>query len=118
VQIIYLRPERSRLDARIAARSRHITRHGLQEAQRLLQMNPNPSVRDAVGVREMMQAARRRISPQEAEEKINIRTRQLARRQLRWFDKLIRTLPENTPVTVAETPQEIMHSMHDIICAR
>ena len=59
------------------------------------------------------------ITTDEAEEKISARTRRLARRQLRWFDKLTRTLQaiDGTRVTVAQTSADLwkLHTMHDTI---
>ena len=55
------------------------------------------------------------LSAREAEEKISARTRRLARRQIRWFDKLARSLPDTTRVLVVEDSQDqkSMHFMHD-----
>ena len=116
---VYLRPERHLLDARIAERSSGIVRRGIGEGHELLALDPNPSVRRAVGPKEMMQLASGEISEGEAEEKIAARTRRLARRQMRWFDKLVRTLPESTQKTVVEVPDDprIKQIMHDIMGA-
>jgi tRNA A37 N6-isopentenylltransferase MiaA len=66
------------------------------------------------------------MTAKEAQTQITTRTRQLARRQLRWFDKLTRTLsastelstsaglPANTEITVAESPTEI--DIDSIVC--
>jgi tRNA dimethylallyltransferase len=94
----YLRPPRSSMDANIARRSAGIVRDGLPEAEALVGamegglVVPNPSVLEAVGVREMLMLAGGRLGMDEAEEEISSRTRRLARKQLRWFDKLCRTL--------------------------
>jgi tRNA dimethylallyltransferase len=95
--LLYLRPEREALDGRIAQRSARIVAGGLEEAReiRTLQRDGhtiNPSVIEAVGVREMLALVDGDITPDEAQEKISARTRRLARRQLRWFDKLTSTL--------------------------
>lgn len=116
-EIIYLRPARDLLDLRIARRSAKIVRDGAQEGRKLLQLDPNASVRQAVGPREMMMLASGETTPGEARDKIAARTRRLARRQMRWFDKLLRSLPDDTHKTVAETADDpaIKHVMHDII---
>ena len=116
--VIYLRPQRSSLDLRIAGRSEKIARDAAQEGETLLSMSPNDSVRQAVGPREMMLLASGELGPEEARDKIAARTRRLARRQMRWFDKLVRTLPKTTPRAVVETEHgETKHIMHDIMCS-
>ena len=119
--VIYLRPPRDLLDLRIARRSETIARDGIPEGENLLRLNPNESVRQAVGPREMMMLASQELSPSEVRDRIAARTRRLARRQMRWFDKLLRTLPDDTNKTVLETADataddaRIKHIMHDII---
>ena len=124
--IVYLRPERPRLDDAIAARSRKISREGVEEAEALQQMaragaRINPSVTESVGVRELTQYLSGGLSLGEAEDRINVRTRQLARRQMRWFDKLVSTLRGRAHLSVLdgqpddETGRRIMHGMHDIM---
>ena len=122
--LLYLRPEREALDGRIAQRSARIVAGGLEEAReiRTLQRDGhtiNPSVIEAVGVREMLALVDGDITPDEAQEKISARTRRLARRQLRWFDKLTSTLKaiDGTRVGVAQTPADLwkLHTMHDTI---
>ncbi|MBA4117098.1 MAG: hypothetical protein H0X71_11880 [Rubrobacter sp.] len=122
--LLYLRPEREALDGRIAQRSTGIVARGLKEAReiRTLQRDGhtiNPSVIEAVGVREMLALVDGDITTEEAEEKISARTRRLARRQLRWFDKLTRTLQaiDGTRVTIAQTSADLwkLHTMHDTI---
>ena len=114
---VYLRPERQDVDRNIRARSSKIVRDGTEEARRLLEsgIEPNPSVREAIGVKEMLLYASGSLPATEAEEVVAARTRRLARRQIRWFDKLARSLPDNAPVLVAEGPddQGIKHFMHD-----
>lgn len=114
---VYLRPPRDHLDLRIARRSAGILREGVEEGEALLGLNPNPSVRQAVGPKEMMLLASSKITDKEAEQSIATRTRRLARRQMRWFDKLVRTLPEGTTRAVVENDDdpEIKHVMHDIM---
>jgi tRNA dimethylallyltransferase len=107
--IFYLRPNRPKLDAAIARRSRKIVREGVQEAEHLRTMIAagapvNPSVTDSVGVRELIQYLSGDLSLHEAEDRINVRTRQLARRQMRWFDKLARTLEGRARIHVLTKP--------------
>ena len=124
---VYLRPTRAVLDENIARRTADIVRGGLDEAWELLAQEatgrpPNHSVRDAVGVKEMMLLASGATSREEARERIRVRTRRLARRQMRWFDKLVKSLGEDR-FLVAENPAEAgrvarnSHIMHDIIGA-
>ncbi len=108
--IIYLRPDPRTLDRRIEERSKRIARNGLDEARELSQMmqrgdTPNPSVRGAIGVRELMEHLAGGISLEEAQSRINVRTRRLARRQMRWFDKLAATLEGRAEVSVVEDPE-------------
>ena len=119
--IIYLRPERHVVDAAIDERSRRITQNGLEEARRLRDMAAageriSPQVMDSVGVRELISHLSGALSLQQAQEHISIRTRRLARRQMRWFDKLARTLDGRARVTVVDSPYRgDLHNMHDII---
>jgi tRNA dimethylallyltransferase len=120
--IVYLRPERTDIDAAIAERSKKIARHGLQEAEKLVAMlargeKMSPSVIDLVGVRELAQHLSGEISLDQAEDLIATRTRRFARRQIRWFDKLARTLEGHSRITVLEDRRQAasLHSMHDII---
>lgn len=120
--LIYLRPHRDDLDRAIAARSLKITREGLDEAATISRMSktgeePNPSVKDSIGVRELVDHLTGGISLREAETRINSRTRRLARRQMRWFDKLMRTLHGRAELLVAENREELakLHTMHDKI---
>ena len=126
---VYLRPPRSVLDENIAKRSAGILQNGIEEAEEILRLQaagppPNPSVREAVGVKEMMFLASGTITFEAAQDRINARTRRLARRQMRWFDKLARTLQRDRRgdrVLVAESPadaqrrSESWHTMHGII---
>ncbi len=119
--MIYLRPERQRLDAAVARRSAKIAAEGLLEARAIREMllagaPVRPSVLDAIGVRELLQQLSGEIPPEEARTRIAARTRKLARRQVRWFDKLARTLRDRATVIVAETPERAdLICMHDII---
>ena len=120
--VVYLRPERHALDAAIDERSRRITLNGLEEAGRLREMATSgmrisPQVMDSVGVRELCEHLSGTISLQQAQDLIAMRTRRLARRQLRWFDKLARTLEGRARITVAQSTdyQTHLHNMHDIL---
>ena len=120
-RIVYLRPPRDVIDASVSGRSKRIARSGLGEAETLRAMlargeKINPSVLDSIGVRELLQYLSGEITLERAEDLIATRTRRLARRQIRWFDKLIRTLQGRASITVLENRyQTELHSMHDII---
>jgi tRNA dimethylallyltransferase len=120
--IFYRRPDRSALDSAIAERSAKIMHKGLREAELIRDMLAagapvNPSVTDSVGLRELTQHLSGNLLHSEAENRINVRTRQLARRQIRWFDKLVRTLQGIAEIHVLSEPPgpEVLHGMHDII---
>ena len=123
-RILYVRPERAALDRRIALRSKKIAEEGLEEAVVLKRMvgageDVNPSVLESVGIRELLDLVSGRLTPARAEERLAARTRRLARKQLRWFDKLARTLEGHASVTVSESPAEALtlHTMHDTMGA-
>ena len=120
--IVYLRPEKHALDAAIAMRSKRITTNGLEETERLREMAASgmtisPQVMDSIGVRELYAHLSGSLSLQQAQELIATRTRRLARRQMRWFDKLARTFQERASITVVQSTnhREILHNMHDIL---
>ena len=120
--IVYLRPDRSQVDAAIAERSRKIARDGQREAGLIREMiedgvKISPQVMDSVGVRELLQYLSGTLTLEQAEERIATRTRRFARRQMRWFDTLIRTLEGRTRVTVLKDRHQAskLHNMHDII---
>ena len=120
--LVYLRPNRILLDAAISRRSEVIVREGLEEAAELRALarageGINASVAGSIGVRELLAHLEGELSKEEARDQITARTRKLARRQIRWFDKLITTLHGRTPVHVAESAPEsvIMTYMHDRI---
>jgi tRNA dimethylallyltransferase len=121
--IIYLRPPRDVVDAAISRRSRKISRDGLGEAEVVRAMlergeNVNPSVLDSVGVRELLGHVSGEITLDRAEELIATRTRRLARRQMRWFDKLANTLDGRASITVVDDGRRpSLHYMHDILGA-
>jgi tRNA dimethylallyltransferase len=115
---VYLRPAREDLDRNIRIRSSKIVREGgAEEAKRLREsgLEPNPSVREAIGVKEMLLHVSGDLSKDEAEEIIAARTRRLARRQIRWFDKLARGLSSTARILVTEDAgdRRIKHFMHD-----
>ena len=117
--LLYLRPSRLDIDRNIRIRSSFIAREGEQEAKKLAEssMILNRSVSEAIGVQEMLRFVTGQISRQEAEEVIAARTKRLARRQIRWFDKLVRTLPDDTKSLTVEDAKDpnIKHLMHDIM---
>ena len=122
----YLRPERHLLDARIEARSREMVREGLRDAASVQAMidagaRVNSSVLDSIGLRELLGHLRGETTPQEASALVAARTRRLARRQIRWFDKLLRTLEGRIALKVVANPSDanvgdlLKCSMHDTI---
>jgi tRNA dimethylallyltransferase len=125
--ILYVRPDRETLDASIARRSEKIARQGLEEAAKIKELahsgaRINPSVLDSIGVRELIEHLAGEITLEEATLRMSGRTRRLARRQIRWFDKLARTLQGRAQVTVAESPaaknlSSPSHCMHDTMGA-
>jgi tRNA dimethylallyltransferase len=118
--MIYLRPSKATLDAAISKRSRRIVRDGLPEAAKLKEMTGvNASVMDAIGVRELVEHLKGKMTIEEAEDRVSTRTRQLARRQIRWFDKLALTLEGQAVIRVAQSPADIdlSNCMHDTIGA-
>jgi tRNA dimethylallyltransferase len=118
ITLIYLRPHREALDAAITNRSQRIVREGLEEAANLRGMTGiNASVRDSIGVRELIEHLDGEMALETAQSRISTRTRQLARRQIRWFDKLARTLKGRADITLAESPADfdLLNYMHDRI---
>lgn len=109
--VLYIRPPRQELDRRIAERSRRIVQDGADEVAEVLRSwqelgaEPNESVKQSVGFREMAACVRGEVSLEWAEEKIKTRTCRLARRQMRWFDKLCQSLPQEAETKVAEDPE-------------
>ncbi len=117
--LIYLRPGTHALDEAILRRSERIARTGLEEAARLARMQVagetlTASVEDSIGVRELLDHLSGAITAEEATSRIAARTRRLARRQRRWFDKLARTLEGRAPIQVVESLLDI-NTMHDRI---
>jgi tRNA dimethylallyltransferase len=117
--VIYLRPNQESLATAIGKRSERIIRDGLEEAAEIMRiptsgMRVSASVSDSIGMRELLEHLRGEITAEEARSRINTRTRQLARRQIRWFDKLARALGDRVPTTVIAGPQDL-NTMHDTI---
>ena len=121
--MVYLRPDREALDATITRRSEKIVRdEGLEEAAGIKAISDtgagiSASVRDSIGVRELLAHLEGETSIEEARNQISARTRRLARRQIRWFDKLATTLRGRTNIMVLESPAHViaLNSMHDRI---
>ncbi len=122
--IYYIRPDRPALDERIKQRSNHIIQNCVQEAESihnatLAGIQIRPQVLSAIGIREILDMISGNISKQEAKSTIEVRTRQLARRQMRWFDKLIQTLTGIATIEVATEPDpaKALHTLHDTMIA-
>jgi len=120
--VVYLRPDRERLDAAITRRSEEIVRGGLQEAADIRAMaragaKINASVEGSIGVRELLAHLGGGTSIEVARNQITARTRRLARRQIRWFDKLATSLRRRTGILVVESPSRAitLNCMHDRI---
>lgn len=120
--IIYLRPERQALDYAIDIRSGKTICSGLEEARELKRLAsmgiiPNSSVSSSIGVRELTDVLSGDLTKTEAKVRIAARTRRLARRQIRWFDKLIRTLSGRAEIHVVRNPEEVppLSTMSDIL---
>lgn len=120
--LIYLRPPRAALDARIAERSRKIAAQGVGEAENIRDIvlqgtaRVNPSVLDSIGVRELLgYVTLGEPGLLEAEERIATRTRQMARRQMRWFDKLARKLEGRADIFVFQGPEEAEENLLELV---
>lgn len=105
--LLYIRPDRETLDREIEKRSRKIVSSGMKEAEVLRGMisdgsSISASVLDSIGVKELLSCLSGEIDMKQAEEMINTRTRRLARRQIRWFDKLAGTLEGRAEINVLE----------------
>jgi len=127
-EMVYMRPDIAFLEDRIRSRSRRISSFGMEEAEALSGMADgveavNKSVLDSIGVRELLSVVRGATSRGEAEERMNIRTRRLAKRQIRWFDKLAGTLRGRARVSVLDPSEagkginaiNAINAMHGII---
>lgn len=120
--IVYLRPERQALDCAIDVRSGKIAGSGLEEAKELRRLAsmgiiPNSSVSSSIGVRELTDVLSGDLTKTEAKVRIAARTRRLARRQIRWFDKLVSTLGGRAEIHVVRNPEEVpfLSAMSDIL---
>ena len=69
----------------------------------------SPSVMDSVGVRELLSIFRERSRWSRPQDLIATRTRRFARRQMRWFDKLTRTLEGRARITVLRKTGQIRY---------
>ena len=59
---------------------------------------------DSVGVCELLEHLSGKMTLDQAEDQIATRTRRLARRQIRWFDKLTKILRAGPPSPSWKTP--------------
>lgn len=122
--LLYIRPDRDVLDRNIKQRSVHIIHNAIPEAELLQELSNNgdtirPQILGAIGIREMMDLISGDLTTQEAQSRIAARTRQLARRQMRWFDKLARTISSRADIEVIANANETqaLHTLHDTIVA-
>ena len=84
---IYLKMSRKTLHERISKRTIFMVENGLvEEVKSVLDNNYNIEHLDYIGFDEIVFYLNNKISLDEAVEKIVIRTRQYAKRQLKWFD--------------------------------
>ena len=84
---IYLKMSRKTLHERILKRTLFMVENGLiEEVKSVLDNNYNIEHLDYIGFDEIVSYLNSEISLDEAVEKIVIRTRQYAKRQLKWFD--------------------------------
>ncbi|MDP6200773.1 MAG: tRNA (adenosine(37)-N6)-dimethylallyltransferase MiaA [Candidatus Marinimicrobia bacterium] len=87
---VYLEWERAVLKDRIAERTEKMLSDGwVREVQKLLEAYPNKHLHplDSIGYRQIISFLNGVISETEMKSKINIRTRQFAKRQIQWFRK-------------------------------
>lgn len=89
VCVLGLKPELSVLEDRIRLRTSLMIRDGLVDEVRTLvnQYGPDAEPLQTVGYREIIDFLDKKISLEEAEELINVHSRQLARRQITWFKR-------------------------------
>lgn len=83
-----LEPERSDLYGRIGARVRWMLENGwVEEVRRLLESGVDPSCKafEAIGYRHVVDHLAGRLTCDQLEEQICLRTRQYAKRQMTWF---------------------------------
>lgn len=126
--VLYLRPDRDVLDQRIENRSIHIIQNAMTEAVLIYEMSRKmsrsevvvrPQIMGAIGIKEMLDLISGTVTTQEAQSRIAARTRQLARRQMRWFDKLARKISGRAAIRVITDANETqaLHTLHDTIVA-
>jgi len=86
-RIAGLAPEPAELERRIPARTRALFEAGWVEEARRVRSDPGfgPTAIQALGYREVLAHADGDLGRAECEERVNVRTRQLARRQRTWF---------------------------------
>ncbi|HET7477971.1 MAG TPA: hypothetical protein VFJ72_00505 [Rubrobacteraceae bacterium] len=120
--LIYIRPDRESLDKNIQRRANHIIQNAIAESETIAALisrgaTLSPQVSGAIGVKEMLDLVAGSLTGAEAESRIAARTRRLARRQIRWFDKLTRTISDRAAVEVVShsSDAETMHTLHDTI---
>lgn len=120
--LIFLRPPTDTLSIAIDKRTKRIVTLGVEEVSNLRAMElqgqrVTPQVRNAIGIREMNERIDGALTEREASERIATRTRDLAKRQIRWFDKLAHTLKPkpNVHVLEYESPKACKYYMRDIV---
>src|SRR5205823_5012121 len=97
-RVLCLDLPRAELYARIEKRVSHMIAEGLVEEAAALRRLPHPLSREAaqaLGYRELFEYLDGKMTLENAIQRIQIRSRNLAKRQLTWF----RHLPECRPVT-------------------
>jgi tRNA dimethylallyltransferase len=102
--VLYLNPPREILHTRINARVRRMIAEGLAEEAAALRQLPQPLSREAaqaVGYREMFDHLDGRIGLEETIARIQMRSRNLAKRQMTWFRSLTECVPVADHLTFA-----------------
>ncbi len=90
--VILLDRDTQKLDSRIGQRTRQMLSAGLIEEVRQLRLKgleQNPSGRDSIGYRETLQFLAGKLDRDTLEAEINLHTRQLVRKQRKWFRRQI-----------------------------
>lgn len=90
--VILLDRDTQELDTRIGQRSQQMLAAGLIEEVRQLRLKgleQNPSGRDSIGYRETLQFLEGELDRDALEAEINLHTRQLVRKQRKWFRRQI-----------------------------
>lgn len=116
--LIYIRPPKDELAKSIERRTRRVMDFAESEIQALRTMSEEgtqitPQVKSAIGIREIEAYLAGKTTFEEATSGITSRTRALAKRQLTWFEKLVKTLNKKPDVRVVEIANaaEFDHSM-------